>query len=163
MRTLLPIVALIAAAPLAGGCTENCGPPQQLNGRQYEVFTHAVSWEITNEPFFPGESSPANGLHTWQFDWSSPAAAAPVTVYTDGQVFEGDGNWDEQECGTFFVTWSGIYEAGDGATHAFAAASLFRFWPGELVGFLDWDETWRAPNGEVGSYSADAQMRGTGP
>lgn len=163
MRTLLTILALAAAAPLAAGCAENCGPPQQLNDRTFEVFTNAISWEIENEAWFPGESSPANGTHEWKFEWSSPSASAPVTVYTDGQAFEGEGTWDEQECGTFFATWSGIYEAGDGATHAFAAASLFLTWPGSLVGFLDWDETWRAPNGEVGSYSAEAQMRGTGP
>lgn len=148
------------AAIVLSGCTETCAPPQpELNEKVWSLFVQPVSFTIEGEGF-PAESSPGNGTHETNIAWSTPDPDAAIVVTIDGQQFDGSGKWSTQECGNFSIGYAGIYTAADGATHSFGAGAQLITWPGRLEGFLDWTETWKNVAGEIGSYTADAQVFG---
>jgi hypothetical protein len=149
-------------------CAETCPTPaSELNERDWAVFVQAVDPEIDNEEAFPAESSPGNGTHIWRIDWDSPELVqtdptGEVTVTIDEQPFEGKGYWSTQECGNFTVTFAGEYiDADSTARHSFAATGLLAVFEGKLEGFLDWQETWRAPDGQIGSFTSSSQLFGS--
>jgi len=156
--SVLPIVA--ASALLLGGCNDNCGLGSQLNGVDYDVFAKALEYEIQNEAAFPGEASPANGELTLTFEWGA-SNEGPITVFMDGQPFEGTGTFDDQECGNFVAQWEGEYLHESGTEHAFAAAGLFMFYDDVLEGQLNYAENFRTPGGKVGAFNVTlGELRG---
>ncbi|MEZ4239326.1 MAG: hypothetical protein R3F59_24860 [Myxococcota bacterium] len=157
-RTLAP---LLLSAGLAG-CTDTCPPPTSIADEVWTVFVNPVSWEGDNEAAFPADTSPANGVHTLSVVWPSDAPDGNVTVTIDDQAFQGRGRWDETECGTFALGFNGRYEAG-GDVHAFSCAATLVTWQGNVDGYLDWEETWQSAEGEIGSFSSQAQLRSIQP
>jgi hypothetical protein len=143
-------------------CTETCPDPKTRLDADWDVFVNAVEHTIENEPAFPADTSPGNGPHAWRVDWNTDQLfKGAVQVTMDGQTFDGTGTWSEVECGHFSLAWSGIYEAETGAEHAFAAGAVLVTYEHELEGFMDWEETWKAPDGQVGTYVAATQVFGT--
>lgn len=149
------------------GCSETCPTPaSELNEHEWTVFIQAVEYEIDNPELFPAETTPGNGTHTWRIEWLSPELVendptGDVEVYVDEQPFEGKGFWSNRECGNFSITFAGGYLAPDGVTqHNFAAGALLALYSDKLEGFLEWEETWRAPSDDIGTYTAKAQVFG---
>jgi hypothetical protein len=161
MRTLT-IASLFVA--MSVGCSENCGLGSQLNGKVYDAFVRPVEYVVSDANTFPGAASPANGPLMLSFEWGS-ANVGPVTVFMDGQAFEGNGSFFEQECGNFQASWGGEYIAED-STHVFATAGQFQFFEEDgqnfLAGQLDYLENYKSKDGQVaGSFTVPiAQLEG---
>jgi len=150
----------VLGATVLGGCSDNCGLGSQLNGREYEVFVKAITYDFQNEAAFPGEASPANGYMNLSFEWGT-ANEGPVTVFMDGQPFDGNGTFDDQECGNFVAQWEGEYLHESGSEHAFAAAALFLFYDTVLEGQLNYAENFRTVDDKVGSFNVElGEIRG---
>lgn len=147
---------------LGTGCNDVCGSPDQLNGRTFEAFSSARTYEIVGDrTLFPAESTPANGPLVLSFEWASDLSEGPLDVLIDGQRFEdGSGQWSEINCGTFTASWGGEYEGLDGTVHRFVAGGYFVQYDDQLEGFVDWDEAWELADGPQGTFSAELLIRG---
>ncbi len=166
MRTLL----LMSAALWAGACSDTCGLGNQLNGRSYDAFIHPVELDAnTSIEGLPLYASPGNGPVTIGFEFGT-ANDGPITVFLDGQAFEGQGIFYEQDCGNFSASWSGIYVGEDqpngvATEHAIGVVGVFQFYAAAdgsqvLAGELDWKETWQFGD-ERGDYLAPvSELRG---
>jgi len=158
---LLSSLLLLGTTGLSGACSDTCGLGSQLNGIDYDVFVKAIEYDIQNEAAFPGDASPANGFATLTFEWGT-ANEGPVTVFIDGQPFEGTGSFDDQECGNFTVQFEGDYLHESGSEHTFAAAGLFLFYEQVIEGQINWAENFRTVDGKVGSFNVPiGEVRGT--
>jgi hypothetical protein len=148
------------------GCAETCPTPQsRLEGVAWNVFFQPVEYAVDNEAF-PAESSPGNGEHTLEITWlSSQLFRGAIEVAIDGQGFDGTGTWSDVECGHFVMGWSGVYladpEAEETATHAFAASAQLVTYGTTLDGFVDWEETWKSVDGQVGTWVSASQLFGS--
>lgn len=153
MRTALLLVSTLAAA----GCNADCGSPEQVNGR-YAVFANVIAFDGENLEGFPSYQTPANGWSEWAITWTN-LSNGRITVAIDGQEFEGDGGWNEVECGNFSVRFAGIYTSDLGSTHDFRAdGQLVRF-ADRLEGTWAWSEQW-AYDGDDGTFEADGELAG---
>ena len=157
-------LVVVAAFALAG-CAETCPPPQDALGTKvFDVFGRVISLEQEPAPEWPAESFPFNGLHQWSIAWGSNSAESAVTVVIDDQVFEeGNGYLDDVECGNLSVAFKGTYLADDGAQHLFAANGRLIVWPDGLDGFLDFQSSWEAVDGTIGSTNGTVQLSTTAP
>ena len=155
MRTTLALGFVVLTATSAG-CSENCGLGNQINNLVYDAFIHPIGpWNITNADAFPAEASPGNGPLEFQIEWGA-TNQGPITVFMDGQSFDGDGVFFEQECGNIEIVWSGKYVSDVGSEHNFGARAQLQFYQGVIAGRVTrYSETWSYRD-EVGSYSAEA-------
>lgn len=157
-RMTLRTCALLFVASALPGCSETCPTARDaLNGKVFPVFAHVATWEPADLAGYPSDTSPINGAHDYGIEWATSAPDGEVTVIIDGQSFDGTGRWSESECGNFVVAFDGVYEL-DGDVHAFSASAELVTWEQHLDGFVDWQETWQAGAGEVGSFAADARL-----
>ena len=145
---------MVVSSIAASGCTENCGVGAQLNGVVYDAFMHPVGpWEVANANAFPAEASPGNGPLLFELEWGN-LNEGPITVMMDGQAFDGDGVFYQQECGNMEIIWSGQYLSAIGSKHNFAARALLQFYGTTIAGQVtNYSETWAYEN-DVGSYSS---------
>lgn len=160
MRLLHPIVVLPLALG-AGGCAEECVPPDfALNGKVWTVFNTVVEHTPPDlDPAYPGEESPANGAHTLAITWENSGLSSPLTVKMDGQEFRGQGEWDDGECGNFTLTWEGEYASADGSsTYDFSAGAALQTWEGHLEGVWNYGETWTAQVGRPAEASGRVEF-----
>jgi hypothetical protein len=143
-------------------CSETCPPPDvKLDGVVWDVFVTPVEYTVDNEEAFPADSTPANGEHQLEIGWlTDELFRGAVTVTIDGQPFDGTGTWSEIECGHFSLSFSGIYEVDTGAQHGFASTATLTTYRDVLEGFLDWSETWKSEDGQVGTFNTAAQVEG---
>ncbi len=142
---------------LSPGCASECAPASQMDGQVYRVFGSFLSVDSRKTDLDAVEASPVNGEANWQFAWTSEAGA--ITVFIDGQSFEGVGEWDLVECGMFTTSFEGTYESDAGSRHSFSASGDFLTHDETLEGWVSWIETWQA--GElVGRITGQAQLRG---
>jgi hypothetical protein len=153
MRTI-HVVALAALGAAGAGCSESCGLASQMNGATYEAFIHPVGpWEVENASIFPAEASPGNGPVAFGVEWGL-SNTGPITVLMDGQAFDGEGVFYEQECGNFEITWAGQYLSEVGSEHNFAARAVIQFYDSVLAGRVyNYSESWKFEN-QTGSYSS---------
>ena len=161
MKTRCFVVAAFALA----GCAETCPPPQDaLGAKVFEVFGRVISFEQAPAPEWPAGSFPFNGLHRWTIDWGANSAESSMTVAIDEQVSEpGRGYFDDVECGNLSVAFKGEYLADDGAQHVYAANARLIVWPDGLDGFVDFQSSWEAVDGTIGSTNGTAQLSTTSP
>lgn len=153
MRTLL----VLGSIPLLSGCNADCGSPEQVNGR-YAMFANVLAYDGDNLDGFPSYQTPANGWSEWEITWTN-LQSGRVTVSIDGQPFDGDGLWDDVECGNFTLRFAGLYTSEDGSTHDFRTdATLVRF-ADRLEGTWTWSEAW-ARAGDDGTFESDGQLAG---
>ena len=169
MRTFF----LCSVVGLTGACSDTCGLGNQLNGRVYNAFIHPVEVDpLTDVDDLPPYASPGNGSLQIGFEWGA-ANTGPVTVILNGQGFEGEGIFYEQDCGNFSASWSGIYLGaslpnGQTTEHAIGVVGVFQFYEAAdgsqvLSGELDWKETWQY-GALQGEYLAPvAELRGQIP
>lgn len=166
MRTSL----LIVAALTAGACSDTCGLGNQLNGRVYDAYIHPVEVDpATNIDGLPLYASPGNGTTQIGFEWGT-ANSGPITVFLDGQAFEGEGIFFEQDCGNFSASWSGVYIGPDQPNgvpteHAIGVVGIFQFYEAAdgaqvLAGDLDWKETWKFGTNQGDYLAPITELRG---
>jgi hypothetical protein len=152
MRTVLLLSPLALAA-----CNADCGSPEQVNGR-YAVFANVLSFDGDNLDGFPSYQDPANGWSEWEITWTN-IANGRVTVLIDGEEFDGDGAWDDVECGNFSLRFAGVYASDIGSTHDFTTTGQLVRFADRLEGTFTWSEEW-AYDGDDGTFDADGQLAG---
>lgn len=149
MRSLF---AIASTAVLLAACKPNCGSPNQLDGLTYEMFGNVIVWQAGATGAPPG-MTPINGYTDLQLTWGT-APAGPVTVSIDGQAFEGEGLWQEQECGNFGLSFGGTFVSSEGTSHNFSGAGNFLFYDTLLEGAMVWNETWTSGT-EIGTLDVE--------
>lgn len=167
MSTQVSVLLALGAFASLAGCAGNCGSPRQLDGQLFRVFANEVERinapgfdEFTAAPEFLSYASPANGPSDWSFEWGN-TALGPITVAIDGQPFEGQGLFDEVECGQIELEFSGTYTSVDaGTTHGFATVGNLVASGDRLRGELEWRELWSTEDGRSGTYHAIIHIQG---
>jgi hypothetical protein len=166
MQRLCSVVVLAAPSVLVG-CGNPCSGPTQIAGVEYTVFSSvrtfgAVSDEEDELAGFPSYETPVNGSHLWEFRWGG-ANVGPIVLVIDGQEFDGTGQWDVVDCGTFDVEIpEQTFVDSEGNDHVFVTSGFFMAFDQRLEGSLYWAEAWSvAEDGTDGTFVAeDVQVRG---
>jgi len=136
-------LALMSSALLATGCASNCPAPQSMDGVQWAVFANLEKANPNADADDPlgHYGSPANGDSVWAIHWGD-VDQGPIKVEIDGQLFNGQGDWDAIECGYFDVSFDGTYVSEAGTSHVFAAEGTMVQFLDQLEGVLNWAEGW---------------------
>ncbi|MCB9675857.1 MAG: hypothetical protein H6737_12115 [Alphaproteobacteria bacterium] len=155
MRKLLPLVAFAC-----GACNPNCGLPTVLDGVRFEAFGNVIDYTIGDSGAPPGQIL-VNGYTDLEFEWNA-VIEGPIVVRIDDQPFDGEGQWNQQECGNFTVSFAGTFQSQDGSEHNFTAAANFLMYDILIEGSMAYNETWTSADGTaVGQLQArDAAVTG---
>jgi hypothetical protein len=154
MRATLLLLTPLLVCP---SCVSDCGPAGQISGRVYRVWGSFLTVDSRRTVVEATHGSPANGRADWEFAFS--ADSGPVTVIIDQQPFDGTGEWDPLECGSFQVRWDGEYIDDAGIIHLFEANGDFVVYEDRLDGIVGWNETWNMA-GETGRFNGRTQLTG---
>ena len=96
----------------------------------------------------PPGNIPINGTTDWQFEWGA-VPSGPIVVRINGQPFDGEGAWNDVECGNFTASFGGTFRADDGSDHNFTAAGNFYYYDVLLEGAMAYNETWTSADGSA--------------
>ncbi len=150
--TLFMLPVLVGQA-----CSADCGPASQLNGRVYRVWGNFLTVDSRKTDFNATHGSPSNGRANWEFAFGGDSGS--VTVIIDQQPFDGTGEWDPVECGSFQLRWDGEYVDDNGVIHLFEANGDFVLYDDRLDAIVGWNETWQSEQGS-GRFNGRTQLTG---